>query len=101
LGGRQLGRRRTLYLHQPGAVYVLSSTVPRYGYNRWLMSSYTVLDQLCAQAVRRPGHLLGCGGEDVLSESTSYIFKFYFFLALLRNFNFLLHAETFLFGRRQ
>jgi hypothetical protein len=35
-----------------------------------------VLDPLRAQVVRRPRHLLGHGGEDVLGESTSYIFKF-------------------------
>jgi hypothetical protein len=38
--------------------------------------------------------------EDVLGESTSYIFKFYLFLTLLRNFNSLLHAGTFSFGGR-
>jgi hypothetical protein len=41
------------------------------------MSSCRVLDPLGAQAIRRPGHLLGRGGVDVLDESTSYIFKFY------------------------
>jgi hypothetical protein len=59
-----------------------------------------VLDPLGAQAVCRPGHLLGRGGEDVLGEYTSYIFKFYLFFALLHNFNFLLHTETFSFGER-
>jgi hypothetical protein len=56
------------------------------------MSSCMVLDPLGAQAICQPGHLLGRGGEDVLGEFISYIFKFYLFLALLRNFNFLLHA---------
>jgi hypothetical protein len=51
-----------------------------------------VLDPLGTQAVHRPGHLLGCGGEDVLGESTDYIFKFYLFISLLHNFNSLLHA---------
>jgi hypothetical protein len=51
-----------------------------------------VLDPLGAQVVRRTRHLIGCGGEDVLGESTSYIFKFYLFLALVHNFNSLLHA---------
>jgi hypothetical protein len=37
-------------------------------------------ESLSAQDVHQPGHLLGCTGEDVLSESTSYILKFYFFL---------------------
>jgi hypothetical protein len=60
-----------------------------------------VLDPLGAQAIHRPGYLLGWGGKDVPGESTSYIFKFYLFLALLRNFNSLLHAETFLFGGRR
>jgi hypothetical protein len=64
------------------------------------MSSYTVLDPLGAQDVRRPGHFSGCGGEDVLGESTSYIFKFYLFLTLLHNFNSLLHVGSFLFGGR-
>jgi hypothetical protein len=80
LGGCQLGQCRTTYLHQPGARYILSSTIPRYGYSRRPMSSCTVLDPLGAQAVRRPGHLLGRGGEDVLGESTRYIFKFICFL---------------------
>jgi hypothetical protein len=65
------------------------------------MSSCTVIDPLAAQAIRRPGHLLGHGDKYVLGESTSYIFKFYFFLSLLRNFNSLLHVETFLFGGRR
>jgi hypothetical protein len=64
------------------------------------MSSCTVLDPLGSQVVRRPGHLSRHGGEDVLSESTSYIFKFYLFLALLHNFNSLLHAGSFSFGER-
>jgi hypothetical protein len=64
------------------------------------MNSYTVLDPLGVQAIHRPGLLSGWGGEDVLGESTSYIFQFYLFFALLRNFNSLLHAETFLFGGR-
>jgi hypothetical protein len=92
MGGHQLEQRRTPALRLPGARYVLSSTVPIYGYSRWLISSCTILDPLGAQAVRRPGHLSGRDGEDVLGESTSYIFKFYLFLALLRNFNSLLHA---------
>jgi hypothetical protein len=65
------------------------------------MSSCTVLDPLGAQVVHRPGNLSGRGGEDVLGESTSYIFKFYLFLSLLRNFNSLWHAGTFSFGRRR
>jgi hypothetical protein len=80
LGGHQLGLHWTPYLRQPGVGYVLSSTVPRYGYSRQPTSSCTVLDSLSAQAVHQPGHLLGRAGEDVLSESTSYILKFYFFL---------------------
>jgi hypothetical protein len=63
-----------------------------YGYGSRPRNSYTVLDPLGAKAIRRPGHLLGWGDEDVLGESTSYIFKFYLFLALLCNFNSLLHA---------
>jgi hypothetical protein len=64
------------------------------------MSSCTVLDPLGTQAVRRPRHLSRRGDEDVQSESTSYIFNFYLFLTLLRNFNSLLHVGTFLFGGR-
>jgi hypothetical protein len=82
LGGRQLGWRRTLYLRQPGPCV----TVPRYGYNRWPTSSCTFLNPLGDQAVHRPGHLLGCGGEDDLGVSTIYIFKFYlvsYFVVLL------------------
>jgi hypothetical protein len=79
----------------------MSSTVPRYGYSSRSMSSCTVLDPLDAQAVRRPGHLLGRGDEDVMGESTSYIFKIYLFLSLLHKFNYLLHARTFLFGGRR
>jgi hypothetical protein len=71
-----------------------------YGYSSWPMNSCTVLDPLDAQVVRQLGHLLGWGGEDVLGEYTSYIFQFYLYLALLRNFNSLLYAEIFLFGRR-
>jgi hypothetical protein len=63
------------------------------------MNCCMVLDPLGAQAIHRPGHLSGWGGEDVLGESTSYIFKFYLSLALLRNFNSLLQAGTFLFSR--
>jgi hypothetical protein len=51
-----------------------------------------VLDPLGAQVVRRPQHLSGRDGEDVIGESTSYIFKIYLFLTLLHNFNSLLHA---------
>jgi hypothetical protein len=40
-------------MHHPGVGYVLSSTVPRYGYSRWPTSSCTVLDQLGAQVVHR------------------------------------------------
>jgi hypothetical protein len=87
-------------LRQPGARYVLSSTIPRYGYRSRPMNRCTVLDQLDAQAVCRPEHLSGRGGEDVLVESTSYIFKFYLFLALLCNFNSLLHVGPFLFAGR-
>jgi hypothetical protein len=64
------------------------------------MSSCTILDPLGAQVVRRPRHLSGRGGKDVLGESTSYVFKFYFFVALLLNFNSLLHTRSFSFGRR-
>jgi hypothetical protein len=56
------------------------------------MNSYTVLDPLGAQAVHRPGHLLG--------HATSYIFKFYLFLASLCNFNSLLDVGPFSFGGR-
>jgi hypothetical protein len=101
LGGRQLGRRQTLDLRQPGARYVLSSTVPRYGYTSRPTNSCTVMNLLVAQAVRRPWHLLGRDGEDVLCESTMYIFKFYLFVVLLCNFSSLLHAGTFSFGGRR
>jgi hypothetical protein len=74
-------------MHQPSARYILSSTLNRYGYNSWPTDSYTVLDPLAAQAVCRVGHLSRWGSEDDLGESTSYIFKSYFFLALLGNFN--------------
>jgi hypothetical protein len=40
------------------------------------MSRCMIMDPLGAQAVHRPGHLLGHGDEDVLGESSSYIFKF-------------------------
>jgi hypothetical protein len=73
----------------------MSSIGPRYDYSRRSMSSCTVLDPLGAQVVYRR-----CSGEDVLGESTSYIFKFYLFLTLLRNFNSASHAGTFLFGGR-
>jgi hypothetical protein len=63
------------------------------------MNCCMVLDPLGTQAIHRPGHLSGWGGEDFLGESTSYIFKFYLSLALLRNFNSLLQVGTFLFGR--
>jgi hypothetical protein len=66
LGGCQLGRHRTPDLRQPGTRYVMSSTVPRYGYSSRSMNRCTVLDPLGAQAVRRLGHLLVRGGEDVL-----------------------------------
>jgi hypothetical protein len=88
-------------LRQPRARYVMSCTIPWYGYSRRPMNSYTVLDPLGSQAVCRPGLLLGWGGEDILGESTTYIFQFYLYLAPLHNFNSLLYAGTFLFdGRR-
>jgi hypothetical protein len=40
-----MGWGQTLYLCQPGFRYVPSSTVPRCGYSRRLMSSCTILDQ--------------------------------------------------------
>jgi hypothetical protein len=64
------------------------------------MSNCTVLDPLGAQAVCRLGHLSGHGGEDVMGECTSYIFKIYLFLTFLRNLNSLLHIGSFLFGGR-
>jgi hypothetical protein len=66
-------------MRQPGVRYVLSSTVPSYSYSSRLTDSCTVLDPLGAQAICKPGHLSGRGGEDVLGESTSYIFQFYLF----------------------
>jgi hypothetical protein len=39
-----------------------------------------VLDPLGPQDLRQRGHLLGCGGEDVLGQSTSYISDFTCFL---------------------
>jgi hypothetical protein len=48
------------------SLYVLSAIVPRYGYSSRPMNSRTVLDPLGTQAIRRPRHLLGRGGEDVL-----------------------------------
>jgi hypothetical protein len=83
-------------MHQPRARYVLSSTRPRYGYSSRPINNCTILDPMGAQAIRRPRHLLGRGGEDVLCESTSYIFKFYLFLALLRNFNSLTRRNIFI-----
>jgi hypothetical protein len=68
-------------MRQLGARYVVSSIVPKYDYSSRLTNSCTVLDPLGTQAIRRPGHLSRRGGEDVLGESTSYIFKFYLFLA--------------------
>jgi hypothetical protein len=65
------------------------------------MSSWIVLDPLGAQGVCRPRQLLGRGGKDVLGESTSYIFQFYLYLALLCNFNSLLHVGIFWFGGRR
>jgi hypothetical protein len=79
--------------------YVLSSTVPRYDYSSRPMDSCMVLGSLGAQALRPPGHLSGRSDKDVLDDSTSYIFIFYLFLALLCNFNSLLHARTFSFDR--
>jgi hypothetical protein len=40
------------------------------------MISDMVLDSLGDQTIHRLGHLSGCDDEDVLGESTSYIFKF-------------------------
>jgi hypothetical protein len=57
------------------------------------MDSCKILDPLGAQALHRPGQLSGRSGEDVLGECTSYIFRFYLFLTLLRNFNSLLHTR--------
>jgi hypothetical protein len=71
----QLGWLQTPYLRQPGVGYVMSSTLPRYGYNRWPMSSCMALDPPGAQAICW-GNLSGHGGEYVLGESISYIFKF-------------------------
>jgi hypothetical protein len=71
-----VGRVRTPYQHQPGVGYIMSSTIPNCGYSRQSMSSYMVLDPLGAQVICQLGHLSGRGGEDILGESTSYIFKF-------------------------
>jgi hypothetical protein len=71
-----LSQHWTSYLRQPGVGYVMSSIVHMYGYRRRPMSSCMVLDPLGAQAVHRPRHLSGHGGEDVLGESTTYIFQF-------------------------
>jgi hypothetical protein len=38
------------------------------------MSSCPVSDPLGAQAIRRLGHLSGHGDEDILGESSSYIY---------------------------
>jgi hypothetical protein len=65
LEGRQLGWWRIPDLRQTGARYVLSSTIPRYSYSSQLTDSCTILDPLGAQALRRPGQLLGRGDEDV------------------------------------
>jgi hypothetical protein len=65
------------------------------------MSSCTVLDPLGTQDKLRLGYLSRRRGEDVLGESTRYIFKFYMFLVLLCNFNSLLHVGTFSFGGRR
>jgi hypothetical protein len=67
-------------MRQPGARYILSSTVPRYVYSSRSTDSCPALDPLGAQALHRPGQLSGRGGEDVLGQSTSYIFRFYLFL---------------------
>jgi hypothetical protein len=88
-------------MRQLEARYVLSSTVPKYGYSSRPTNSCMVLDPLGAQAVHRSGHLIGRGGKDFLGDSTSYIFKFYLFLTLLHNFNSLFHVGTFLFGGRR
>jgi hypothetical protein len=101
MGGRQLEQHRTPDLCQSGARYVMSSTVPKYDYSSQPTNSCMILDQLGAQAVRRPGHLSGWGGEDASGESTSYVFKFYLFLTLLYNFNSLFHTRIFSFGRRR
>jgi hypothetical protein len=44
------------------------------------MNSYTVLDPLGAQAIRRPRHLSGRSGEDVLMSLLATISKFNCFL---------------------
>jgi hypothetical protein len=67
-------------MRQPGVRYVISSTILRYSYSSQPMDSCTVLDPLGAEALRQPGHLSRCSGEDVLGQSSSYIFRFYLFL---------------------
>jgi hypothetical protein len=71
-----------------------------YGYSRRPTSSSTVLDPLGTQAIRRPGHLSGHGGKDVLGESTSYISNFTY-LMVCSDFNYLMHVGIFSFGRRR
>jgi hypothetical protein len=57
-------------------------------------------DPLGAQAVRQLGILSRCRGEDVLGKFSRYVSNFNCFFTLTCEFNSLLHAVTFLFGRR-
>jgi hypothetical protein len=66
-----------------------------YDYSSRPTDRCTVLDPLGAQALCQLGHLSGCSGEDVLCQSTSYIFIFYLFSTLLHNFNSLARRNIF------
>jgi hypothetical protein len=85
LGGCRLGWGKTPYMRQLEIGYILSSIVPRCGYNSRPTSSCTVMDPLGAQLIRRPGHLSECSGKDVLDESSSYILNFKCFLLYRAN----------------
>jgi hypothetical protein len=68
VGGRQLEGPETPHMCQHEAGDLLPTAIPRHGSRGRLMRGCTLVDPLGAEAVHRPGLLLGCRGKDVLGN---------------------------------
>jgi hypothetical protein len=63
-----VSRKQILMLMTFDKKDILLVVVPRHGLRGRSMRSYTLMDPLGAQAVRRLGFFPGCRGKDVLGE---------------------------------
>jgi hypothetical protein len=68
VGGHELEWLGTPHLCQHGARDLFPVVVPRHGSCQLPMRGCVLMDPLGAQAIRRPGLLSGCCGEDVMAE---------------------------------